>query len=95
LKWKPIACNIFSNNLCRFKLAQFSVPEKKIYASAACIGLINRRLKVIATDAVVLEDEDKGGNCILDTLASFTFPEGEPANTKRLIALLKEQKPIA
>jgi len=33
--------------------------------------------------------EEMGGKAMLDSLAEFKFPEGEPENTKRLSDLLK------
>ncbi len=73
----------------RFKLAELSIPESKIYAGGACIGIFNRVKKAIAPGKLVGEREEIGGKCILDALVEFEFPEGEPENTKRLTELLK------
>jgi hypothetical protein len=68
----------------RFKLADLSADNYKIYAAGLCVGIFNRITDKIAEDAVYKERERKGGFAVLDALVAFEFPEGEPANTKEI-----------
>ncbi len=68
-----------------YTLAERSVPGKKIYGGCACIGLFHRKTKRIVPEDRVHFLEKNGGKEVLESLAEFKFPEGEPENTERLL----------
>ncbi len=68
------------------------MPDKKIYAAGSAIGIFNRKKNEIAPKALIDEREEKGGVCVLDSLVQYRFPDGEPANTKRLTEMLLKVK---
>ena len=65
--------------------------NKKIYSACACIGLFHRRTKKIVDEERVHYLEKFGGKEVLESLAEYKFPEGEPDNTQRLVDLIKSR----
>ena len=57
----------------------------EIHTAAACIGLFHRETKKIVDEARVTYLESEGGKMVLETLAAFEFPEGEPKHSADLI----------
>ena len=88
LKWKCIVCNLFFTH--RFKLADLSLKDYKIYAAGLCQAFFNRKTGEITKNELFRERELMAGKAALDTLINFKFPEGEPECTKELEELLNK-----
>jgi hypothetical protein len=73
----------------RYKLAEMSVKEKKIYAGSACIGLFHRIKHDIVEGYKVKVLELMGAKALMDAVTKFEFPEGVPEAEARLRELLK------